>query len=315
MRRPRFVLVAIAPALAAVTLAAQDPQVFRGGVRTVPVYVSVTDRRGGFVLDLTKDEFEIRDNGRVQAITQFTTDLQPLSLVILIDGSGSMLQVFDSVIEAANSLIMRMLPTDRTAIASFADIFQMRQPFTSNREELLAHLEDQFNIRMANETRLWEALTESVMALSKEQARRVVIVLSDGKQWAQNQGPTGLPINGQPFLTRAPYDLVTLALDRDVMIYAIAVWTRDEKTVERPSTSIESLATETGGGYVEMKESDDLGSLASRISKELHQQYVLGFTPQVLDGKTHKLDVKVTRPGVTIRARRSYLASKAGKDH
>jgi VWFA-related protein len=314
MPRPPLVLVALV--LAAATLSAQDPQgVFRGGVRTVPVYVSVNDRRGGFVLDLTKDEFEVKDNGKVQAITQFTTDLQPLSLVILIDGSGSMMQVLTTVLDAANSLIVRMLPSDRTAIASFADIFQMRQPFTSNRDELLEHLKDQFNIRVAGETRLWEALSESVLALSREPSRRVVIVLSDGKEWKQGQGPLGLPSGGSPYLSSAPYDLVVSALDRDVIIYAIAVWTRDEKTVERPSKSIETLSTETGGGYIEMKEADDINVLATQISKELHQQYVLGFTPQVLDGKTHKLDVKVTRPGVTVRARRSYLAAKAGKDH
>ena len=66
------------------------------------------------------------------------------------------------------AFIMRMLPADRTAIASFADIFQMRQPFTSNRDELLEHLKDEFNLRVAIETRLWDALTESACRLSTE---------------------------------------------------------------------------------------------------------------------------------------------------
>jgi len=313
---PRRLTTLFLPALLAAAMAtpaAQDRQVFRGGTRTVPIYASVNDRAGGFVLDLTKDDFEILDNGKVQPISLFTTDLQPVSLLILMDGSGSMLQVFNSVIDAVNSMITRMLPDDRTAIASFADVFQMRQPFTSDRDELLRHMEDQFNVRMGNETRLWDALSESVIALSREEGRRVVLVLTDGKEWANTMGAMGQPTYGQPYLTTAPASLVSFAVGKDVVIYAIAVWTRDQALVERPSRSIESLSTETGGGFVEMRESDDINAITSRISRELHQQYVLGFTPQVLDGKTHKLEVKVKRQGLTVKARKSYVAAKEEK--
>src|SRR6185295_6284703 len=78
------------------------PTQFRAGTRTVPVYVTVADGAGGFLLNLTKDDFEVRDDGKVQPITQFTTDAQPLSVVLLIDGSTSMWDVFKGVLEAAN---------------------------------------------------------------------------------------------------------------------------------------------------------------------------------------------------------------------
>src|SRR5206468_4028118 len=77
-------------------------QPFRGGTALVPVYASVADGAGGFVLDLTRDEFEIRDNGKIQQIAQFTRGLQPLTSVVLLDGSGSMLPEFRVVIEAAD---------------------------------------------------------------------------------------------------------------------------------------------------------------------------------------------------------------------
>lgn len=282
--------------------AQQQPPAFRGGIRTVPVYVTVHDRAGGFTMDLTRDDFEVKDNGKVQEITQFVTDAQPLSVLILIDGSSSMLPVFTSVLEAANGFILRMLPADRTAIASFADLFQMRQPFTSNRDELLAHLRDEFNIRVAGETRLWDSLAEGVLTLTKETGRRVVLVLSDGKNWTSDRRPT----------RRGPDQILGLALDHDVMMYAIAVWSRVDNMTERPNTAFEVLAKETGGGFVEMRESDDIGALLSQVANELHHQYVLGFTPQVLDGKTHKLDVRVKRPNLTARARRSFVAPKAG---
>ena len=94
---------------------------FRAGTITVPVYATVRDPGHGFVLDLTKDDFEIRDEGRVQPITQFTTDVQPLSAVVLLDGSGSMLPEFNRAIEGASSFILRLLPEDRACIGSFAD--------------------------------------------------------------------------------------------------------------------------------------------------------------------------------------------------
>jgi VWFA-related protein len=304
---------------AAAALAAQEPapatssQVFRSGTTTIPVYASVSDRSGGFVLDLKKDEFELRDNGKLQTITQFTSDVQPLSMLILVDGSASMMAVLESVISAARSVVTRMVPADRTAIASFADVFQMQQPFTSNREELLAHLDNQFSLRLSGETRLWEALTESVLELSNEPGRRVVLVLTDGKQWTNEQGALGAT-GKEPTLTHAPPSLINLALDRNVLIYAIAVWTRVDSTEMRPSRDIETLAALTGGGYTEMKESDQMQALAAQIMVELHQQYVLGFTPQLFDGTRHRLEVKVKRPGMIVSARRSYFAPKVEKN-
>jgi Ca-activated chloride channel family protein len=293
-------IVAMALLMAASAGVASTQQVFRGGVRTVPVYATVSDGAGGFATDLVKEDFEVRDNGKLVEITQFTTQAQPLSSVLLIDGSSSMGPVFASVLEAAQSFIVRMLPADRTAIASFADRFQMRQPFTSDRDELLKHLENQFNIRMGLETRLWGSLNEAVLSLTKETGRKVVVLLSDGKHWV---GPYGV---GGGY---SPRDVTSLATSRDVMVYAVGIWTLYEQKREQPSRSIAVLAEQTGGGYFEIVESTDINSTFTRIATELHQQYVLGFTPAVLDGKEHRLEVRVKRPNARVRARQSYLAS------
>ena len=186
----------------------------------------------------------------------------------------------------------------------------MRQPFTSDRDELLKHLENQFNIRMGLETRLFDALHEGVLALSRENGRRVVVVVSDGRNWvAPPPGATGL------FAPRAGNDLRSrqsvgsLATARDVMIYAVGMWTRVEQSSEAPNPTIARLAEATGGGYFELRESSEVNSTFTRIMTELHTQYVLGFTPQTLDNKVHTLELRVKRPGTIVRARRSYLAS------
>ena len=158
---------------------AQTPQ-FRAGADVVPVYATVRDPDRGFVLDLKQDEFEIYDEGRKQAITQFSIATQPLSAVVLIDGSGSMIQEFNRAIEGARNFVLRMLPEDRVKIGSFADRVVLGPRFTSDRDTLLTYLDDQFNLRVGGETHLWEALVESSLTLANESGKRVVVVMSDG---------------------------------------------------------------------------------------------------------------------------------------
>ena len=90
---PTLSTVALAAALAMLPLApspaAQQEPVFRTGTRTVPVYVTVTDAEGRLVPDLVQDDFEIYDNGKLQAISIFASDIQPIMVVMMLDRSGS----------------------------------------------------------------------------------------------------------------------------------------------------------------------------------------------------------------------------------
>jgi hypothetical protein len=79
---------------------------------------------------------------------------------------------------------------------------------------------------------------------------------------------------------------------------------------DTPGSRIEKIAEETGGGSLRVAENRGLNSTFTRVADKLHRQYVLGFTPEVLDNKLHKLDLKVKIPGMTARALRNYLASR-----
>ncbi len=79
----------------------------------------------------------------------------------------------------------------------------------------------------------------------------------------------------------------------------------------RPDRGLKRLAEETGGGYFELQKTSDLGPTFTRVAQELHSQYVLGFDAKQLDGKVHKLTVTLKQPGMTARARRSYVADPA----
>ncbi|MBP6716528.1 MAG: VWA domain-containing protein, partial [Acidobacteria bacterium] len=78
--------------------------------------------------------------------------------------------------------------------------------------------------------------------------------------------------------------------------------------MEKPDDGLRKIADETGGGYTELLWTDDLDAGFRRVAEELHSQYVIGFTPEKVDGKVHKLDVRVNVPGLTVRTRKSYVA-------
>jgi Ca-activated chloride channel family protein len=277
--------------------AGQEPT-FRAGTRTVPVYASVTDDIGRFVLDLKRDDFEIRDDGKVQPITQFATDIQPISAVVLLDASRSMIRALDTVITAADHFVVRLMPGDRARVGSFADEIRFGPAFTSDRDDLARQVNDLFDLRVGINTRLWDAIGQAAAAFEGAEGRRVIVVLTDGDDTAS---------------TSTFDDAMSRVRRADVMLYAVLIrgvqrLPEDRLRGRRP-VDFTDLALQTGGGYYLVDNVlDDMNSIATQIAEELHSQYVLGFTPQQLDGKLHKLDVRVRRPKVKVHSRQSYLS-------
>ncbi len=103
------------------------------------------------------------------------------------------------------------------------------------------------------------------------------------------------------------------ARDEEVMVYSIGLESEyfDGMRIVRtkPSRDLRKISDETGGGYFELQKSADLAPTFSRVAQELRSQYLIGFAPVALDNKIHKLDVKINRLGMTVRARKSYLAA------
>lgn len=291
--------VAVTTALASVALAEQ--QMFRSSVQTVPIYATVTDASGRLVPDLKEADFEVLDNGKPTPLTLFVAEVQPIAVVTALDTSGSMTLVLDFVKLAAETFVLRLLPQDRGRVAAFDDKILMSPRFTSDRDELVRHL--QTEIQFGNGTRLWDAMYRSIAELKNETIRRVVLVLSDGED------TTSKEVGGEDVLARAQAD--------DVMVYAIGLRNRyrggpNGSWIEsRPDRFLKKMTDQTGGGYFELTRTTELNSTFSRVADELHRQYLMAISPAALDGKVHKLDVRVKVPGMTVRARKSYTASSA----
>ena len=303
----RLIALAVA-AMAAGTVAAQQPT-FKSGTRGVAVYATVTDRDGRLVPDLTREDFEIKDGGKLQPITVFSNDVQPIRVVMMLDRSGSMRGNFRLVEAAGAAFVRALLPEDKARIGSFAERIQIDpEAFTADKTELVNVLRTK--LQEQGPTPLWNSVDASIQALEGQDARKVVLVFTDGAD-----APGNFKLNNLSFM-----DISRRAQQADVMVYAVGLQSSGPPRPggggfggfggSRPDPGLPAIADETGGGYFELTRGEDLAATFARVADELHRQYLIGFAPARLDGKMHKIEVKVRKPGMKVRARKEYFAAK-----
>jgi Ca-activated chloride channel family protein len=294
-------VVAIALFAGSLVLIGQEQPIFRSNVRTVPIYATVVDPSGRLVPELEQSDFAILDNGKPADVSLFSNESQPFTAVVMLDTSASMTANLKLLNRAAEQFLLRLLPVDKAQVGAFNDKIQLSGTFTNNRDELIGALDDLY---FGNPTRLNDGIAAGLDALQGVDGRRVVLVFTDGEDTSSKTG----------FKT-----VLERARDEEVMVYSIGLESeyfngmRIVKT--RPSRDLRKISDETGGGYFELLKSADLAPTFSRVAQELRSQYLIGFAPTALDGKVHKLEVKVTKPGMTVRARRSYLAAPDKPSH
>lgn len=292
--KSKRVLAAVILLGAGFTAFAQQPT-FRTGTRTVALYATVTDAQKRLVPDLTQEDFEVFDNDKLQALDLFISEVQPITVVTMMDTSASMTGNLKLLEQAAEQFLMRLLPKDKAMVGAFNDKIEFfPDTFTNDRDRLIRALRD---LDFGNPTRLYDAIAASMDRLEGIDGRRVILVFTDGAD-------TGSRADAGSVLDRARRD--------DLMIYAVGLrsdyFNGARQVRSKPDSGLKRLAEETGGGYFELDNSSDLAPTFTRVAQELHSQYVLGFTPTVLDGKIHRITVKA-KPGMTVRARRTYVAS------
>jgi Ca-activated chloride channel homolog len=283
-----------------IALAAQQPPAaqgptFRTGTQIVSLFVTVADATRRLVPGLTQEEFEVFDNDKPQPIVFFQNEVQPITVVVMLDTSGSMTLALDLLRDGAEQFLIRLLPADKGRVGAFNDKIQFSARFTNDRDQLVT---DMRNLDYGNGTRLWDAIGASLDELKGVEGRRVILVFTDGDD-------TGSRIGQGTVIERARAD--------EVMIYAIGLesnyFNGQSMVRTRPDGGLRKIADETGGGYFELKKSSELASTFTKVAQELHSQYVIGFAPMVLDNRVHKLAVRMKQPGMTARARRSYVAA------
>ena len=256
---------------------------------TVAIYATVTGTDGHLITDLQSIDFQIDDNGKRQPLTLFASQLQPITVVMLLDRSGSMRSNFGLVERAAEEFVGAMLPSDKARIGSFSNRIQIDpRDFTSDHDELLNVL--QTDLQEEGPTPLWNAINVGITALLHQDGRRVVLVFTDGLD---------SPGNGRQ--NNSLNDVTKRAEAENVMVYAIGFsrgrggsgglgrrggFGRGGGGNDGPDPGLPRIAAATGGGYFELADAKDLAATFTRVADELHQQYALGFAPAALDGKS-----------------------------
>jgi Ca-activated chloride channel homolog len=290
----RIAAIALA---ASTTAAAQQPGLFKSGSGViVSVFATVTDADRRLVPGLELGEFEILDNEKPQPITVFDNKIQPITVIVMLDTSLSMTNSLPLLRSASEQFLIRLLPADKARVGAFNDKIEFSSRFTNNRDELVSDLKD---LDYGNGTRLWDAVGACLDELKGVEGRKVILVFTDGDDTASKAGLGAV---------------TDRARDEDVMVYAIGLESEffdgQRMIRSRPDRGLRRIAEETGGGYFELKKTAELAPTFTRVAQELHSQYAIGFEAKQLDGRVHKLTVRMKQPGMTARARRSYVAVK-----
>jgi Ca-activated chloride channel homolog len=303
--------------LAGLAVTAQQQPTFRGTADNVRVFTTVTDRDGRLVTSLEQKDFEIRDEGKPQAITLFDNSPQPIRLIVMLDVSGSMQGNLPLLREGTEELFKRLRLDDAIRLGTFGHEVAISPTFTRDPGELRASLPRA--IAPDAPTPLWRGIDEGLEIFknrTEDDGRPVILVLSDGK----DSGPTGFR---PKFVSQV--EVIDRARDLGVMVYAIGMRSRGQRQqmpglgsgglqaalmADWPDPGLARVAEETGGGYVEIRFGQDLGAAFAQVADELHSQYLLGFAPPKRDGKVHEIEVRTAVKGLKPRARKSYVAPK-----
>src|SRR5204863_8494915 len=141
-------------------VSAQQPQgpTFKSGTQVVSLFVTVADAQKRLVPNLEQGDFEVFDNEKPQPITYFDSSIHPITVVAMLDTSGSMTLTIDLLKRAAEQFVIRLLPDDKGRVGAFNDKIQFGSRFTSNRDDLVADIKE---LDYGNSTRLWDAVGAS----------------------------------------------------------------------------------------------------------------------------------------------------------
>lgn len=283
----------------------QPPPSFRAGIDLVSLGVTALDADGRYVTDLSRDEFQVFEDGVKQDVQFFNRANLPIALALLIDTSASMEEKLATAQEAAVGFAMRLRPQDLAEVIEFDSKVDILQSFTSD----TAGLERAIRQTSAGgSTSLYNALYISLKELKKIRAhttdevrRQAIIVLSDGED-------TSSLVTFE--------EVLDLAKRSETAIYAIGLKSRTGpflRGFKEAEFVLRQLAQETGGRAFFQNDIRDLAGVYGRISEELSSQYMIGYTSKNprRDGAWRRVVVRVGRPNVSARAKQGYYAPAA----
>jgi VWFA-related protein len=302
--------LAIVPALILAALLPAQEATFTSGIQVVNILATVRDKNDQFVRNLTKDDFSVLEDGRLQTVRYFSaeTDL-PLTIGLMIDTSLSQNKVLDAERGASFRFIDAVLREneDHVFVMDFDMNVRTMQPLTNSRASLQESLRmvntptrEELRAQYGGGTLLYDALSDACReVMNRQQGRKALIVLSDGGD------------NGSNATLAAA---VQEAQRANTLIYAI-LFTSGGFGGNTGKKTMQRLAQQTGGSYFVVTKKLTIERVFAQIEEDLRSQYSIGFVSdkpaQVSEFRQLQLTAK--RPQLTVHARDRYWAGpKAG---
>ena len=244
-------------------------------------------------IEVGRDDLVVMEDGVLQQVESFHEAVAPVSVMLALDASGSMTRVVPAVQEAAHSFVDSLKPDDPLGILVFADRAEMVHDLTPAR--WVSHRAVQ-GYAVKGGTALYDGLVESMTRLQTVEGRRVVVVVTDGRD--ENAAGDG------PGSTRTWDDVLTLARSSGAIVYAIGLGTRMD------GERLHQLAKLTGGEAYFTADLSELGRHYQRVVDELHRRYVLAYTSTNTqrNGAWRKVDVGVANSRLRVRSVGGYHA-------
>jgi Ca-activated chloride channel family protein len=276
------------------------PRRFKARIDLVSITATVVDAQGRFVPDLTRDDFEVYEDGQLQTLTHFDGSRVPIGLGLLLDVSDSMRgqRIADARASVARFLLELLSPDDEFFVMAFNHAPRVIAPWTNRPDQVQPRLEA---LRPFGGTSIYDAIMAALPLFDERSRQRASIVLiSDGADTASDASVR---------------DVKSALLKSDAFVYAIAI---DPPADTRPINArvnpytLREITDDSGGRTEVVHDSADLGAATARIAEELNHQYVLAFTSsRAPDGQYHSLRVRVSRSDCRVRARHGYVATKS----
>ena len=314
MRRPRpqtcallaiVALLATAPTPAAPQAAAPQPPAqpkpftLEVGVDVVSVTAVVFDKAGKIVHGLGPKDVELLEDGVKQDVSYFReassqgepSERVPLSIVLVLDTSGSMKQSLRFLQEAVLSFVYKLDDVDRALVVSFNESVKGSADFSGDTDRLERFVE---GLQAWGGTSLYDAIQYSLDRIKDQPGRKALIVFSDGADTTSTLGD---------------HEVVDAARAVEATVYCIGFKGQDFGGFRSPRGFLRKIANETGGRYFSPDKVGDLLKVFNEISNELKNHYLLAYTPKrAADGTWRQIELKVDRPGSEVRVRKGYFA-------
>jgi Ca-activated chloride channel homolog len=283
---------------AALATSRRDARI-RVDVNMVLVPATVTDPMNRLVTGLERENFEVFDNNIGQTIKSFSTEDAPVTIGVIFDLSGSMSSKFMRARKALSEFLRTSNPQDEFFVVGFNDRPAVIVDYTSDVDDVEARM---VMLKPENRTALIDAIYLGIDKLKQAKyERKALLIISDGGD------------------NRSRYtegELRRVVRESDVQIYSIGIFDQYAPTTEEQMGPVllNDICEMTGGRMFRVLDIGDLGDIASRISAELRNEYVIGYRPSEVkqDGNWRKLKIRLVPPPglptLTVHNRQGYYA-------